>query len=248
MSCRKADRIALCRFCGDLFTFRYARHSTYCSRECAFIGRKLRFAVSIVYPRDCAVCLATFIARQKSVYVCSDSCRIEHVRMRERARAASNKVLRPRDCKDCGRSFTPEYGDKRSVYCSHRCRVRVARRISRSTRRARVRRTTVRRIDPFAIFERDGWICRACSTPTPRELRGTRERNAPELDHWIPLSLGGTHTEENVQLLCRQCNQEKGSSNPATHNDNRINGIGAGQSLQMTGRRPRGGQHFARAG
>jgi endogenous inhibitor of DNA gyrase (YacG/DUF329 family) len=48
--------------------------------------------------------------------------------------------------------------------------------------------------------------------PTPKSLRGTFVDNAPELDHIIPLSLGGTHTKSNTQLLCRKCNRIKGAT------------------------------------
>lgn len=56
------------------------------------------------------------------------------------------------------------------------------------------------------VFDRDGWLCRACSIPTPKELRGEYAHNSPELDHVIPLSRGGDHSFENTQCLCRSCN------------------------------------------
>jgi len=34
------------------------------------------------------------------------------------------------------------------------------------------------------------------------------------IDHNIPLALGGEHKEHNVQLLCPQCNMEKGAKHP----------------------------------
>jgi 5-methylcytosine-specific restriction protein A len=32
-----------------------------------------------------------------------------------------------------------------------------------------------------------------------------------EIDHIIPIALGGTNRFENLQLLCRRCNRSKGS-------------------------------------
>ena len=64
-------------------------------------------------------------------------------------------------------------------------------------------------VDPFKVFDRDGWVCQMCGVPTPRELRATWEDNAPELDHIIPLSKGGPHTYKNTQCSCRKCNQRK---------------------------------------
>jgi 5-methylcytosine-specific restriction endonuclease McrA len=67
-------------------------------------------------------------------------------------------------------------------------------------------------VDPFRIFERDGWRCQACLIETPKSLRGTRLDNAPELDHVVQLAKGGEHSEKNCQLLCRLCNIDKSDS------------------------------------
>ena len=60
------------------------------------------------------------------------------------------------------------------------------------------------------VFQRDGWTCQLCGCPTPKELKGSHLPNAPEMDHIIPIALGGGHTWGNVQCTCRQCNQAKG--------------------------------------
>ena len=60
------------------------------------------------------------------------------------------------------------------------------------------------------LFCRDGWRCQVCGAKTPKRLRGKAVDNAPELDHRVPLALGGGHTWGNVQLACRKCNGAKG--------------------------------------
>ncbi|QWY83687.1 HNH endonuclease protein [Rhizobium phage RHph_X2_26] len=65
--------------------------------------------------------------------------------------------------------------------------------------------------DPYAVFARDKWQCQECGIHTPRRKRGTLDDDAPELDHVRPLALGGAHTFDNAQCLCRWCNGRKGA-------------------------------------
>ena len=58
------------------------------------------------------------------------------------------------------------------------------------------------------VYERDGWICGLCGEPVDRELRYP-DPMSPSLDHVIPLSRGGHHVLENVQLAHLTCNVRK---------------------------------------
>lgn len=49
------------------------------------------------------------------------------------------------------------------------------------------------------VWQRDEGQCVRC---------GGRERL--EFDHIVPVALGGSNTDRNIQLLCEQCNREKG--------------------------------------
>lgn len=101
-------------------------------------------------------------------------------------------------------------------FCSARCRHAASNRSARhrvSHKRVGGRRSRVRKaggryetFDTYAVFERDGWRCRACKTLTPRELRGKFVDEAPELDHVVPIAKKGDHSMENTQCLCRRCN------------------------------------------
>ena len=61
-----------------------------------------------------------------------------------------------------------------------------------------------------AIYERDGGRCHYCSLPlnwygnlaTPPEDQAT-------LDHKIPRSRGGGHTQDNLVLACLPCNMDR---------------------------------------
>ncbi len=52
-----------------------------------------------------------------------------------------------------------------------------------------------------------GEICPSC-----RKLMNFGVGGGPyaTIDHVIPRSLGGTNKEDNLQLLCKECNEEKG--------------------------------------
>ena len=59
------------------------------------------------------------------------------------------------------------------------------------------------------VFDKHHWKCAACGIDTPKELKGTKDKAAPELDHIVPISKGGAHLYSNVQLLCNRCNANK---------------------------------------
>ena len=52
-----------------------------------------------------------------------------------------------------------------------------------------------------AVWQRDKGACVQCGSNANLEY-----------DHIIPLSMGGANTERNLQLLCGDCNREKGAS------------------------------------
>jgi excisionase family DNA binding protein len=57
-----------------------------------------------------------------------------------------------------------------------------------------------------AVYDRDGKRCRYCGKNTNRATR--------LIDHYLPVSLGGTATLENLVVACVLCNRRKGSLHP----------------------------------
>jgi hypothetical protein len=70
------------------------------------------------------------------------------------------------------------------------------------------------RIDPLAIHERDGWTCRICHSPVER-ARAWPDMWCATLEHRVPLTAGGAHTPDNVQLAHWIRNLHKGDYFPA---------------------------------
>ncbi|WP_368046071.1 HNH endonuclease [Rhizobium sp. CBN3] len=100
------------------------------------------------------------------------------------------------------------------MYCSKACARRNAGRLNRKKERARLRTQAIENVDPIKVFDRDKWKCQICGCTTPRKLRGTYDDRAPELDHIMPLSLGGAHSYMNTQCACRRCNAAKSNTPP----------------------------------
>ena len=119
-----------------------------------------------------------------------------------------------KQCKNCNAPYQTSYNSLHRNHCSPLCGKQYNKYIKsqNKTHKARCIKYNVayQPINPYTIFYRDNWTCQMCGKPTPMELRGTKDHNAPELDHIIPLSRGGTHAICNVQCACRRCNGLKG--------------------------------------
>lgn len=75
-------------------------------------------------------------------------------------------------------------------------------------RRARKQALPTEFFQHAEVFERDGWICQLCTEPVDRML-AYPDPMSQSLDHVIPLSRGGHHVWDNVQLAHLICNTRK---------------------------------------
>jgi len=142
--------------------------------------------------------------RSGQINCCSSTCRAADLQGREYREHT-------RKCERCRRAFTTK--QKRVVMCGTCVRALAP---SRSSNRGRHERRAkqagvayIYGIQPEKVFARDGYRCHLCGCKTPKHLRGTYKPHAPELDHIVPISVGGGHTWENVACACRQCNNNK---------------------------------------
>lgn len=204
----------VCQGCGITYHTkrRKGEGEQYCSRECAFSHKALKAMVAKHHEAHLRAgyrlqpCAAGCGSAGQLKY-CSDAC-AEIVRSSLYRQRTRGKVV---DCIVCGVKFCKVFGLRGSRdHCSAHCRS-VA--LAESKRRGRLKRRaagTVELVDPFEILRRDGWKCCACGCVTPRRLRGTKHPGAPEVDHIVPIALGGTSDAANLQTLCRTCNCLKG--------------------------------------
>lgn len=60
------------------------------------------------------------------------------------------------------------------------------------------------------VFARDGWVCQICRRPVDKGLSWPHTESA-SMDHVVPLSRGGAHSEANACLAHLGCNLGKGA-------------------------------------
>lgn len=157
----------------------------------------------------CPGCGAGFTALNAAQKFCARICaeRARNAAVSEARRRPERALVCP-----CGSDFTSRSSGAK--FCSDVCRKRShwARQTGNThKRRARKFGGSFVRFDPLLVLERDGWACQVCGIDTPKALRGMREHNSPELDHIVPLALGGDHSPENAQCACRSCNMSRGA-------------------------------------
>lgn len=224
-SASEAKRRRVCVSCGKEFIMGHMsakasrgeiKAGLYCSRKCRWKaerkpeGREQSRSCR-VHIGKCGICGTLFTSRLPRAR-CGRSCDLEYERRRSREANAAKKVIKKRKCKECGRMFVAEYGDKHKAFCSEVCMHRNLKRRRRQKERAILRSARVETVDAIRVFERDNWRCQLCGRKLRQAHRGTVRDDAPELDHIIPLSKGGEHSCRNTQCSCRKCNQDKGGT------------------------------------
>lgn len=199
-----------CKVCQTPFVYhpagkdkgREEQRGLCCSMACKseYVRANKPGPYSRVYAGYCDMCGSPFVSRKQRPQ-CGPRCR---------ARARATPKVLTKTCKHCAREYQVVTTDGRPTeYCSAECKAVVdgaRRRVTKAKRKALQKSASVENVDPFVVFDRDGWRCQLCGDPTPKELRGTYDDKAPELDHVVALSNGGAHSYANAQCACRSCN------------------------------------------
>lgn len=230
----KCEPVAVCNGCEAVFVQPRYKNARSCSNECKNHAKRRDSIISKW--RQCQQCYNLFVANERTdpgkfcsrsctgsyktastplIVKAMQTCPVCEVEFDGRARkycsyACSYKVhsLVPTTSKVCGGCGTTYVGTSNMVYCTQLC----ARRTIRASRKAHKRSVTVESFNPVVVLERDGWQCYLCGVSTPRELRGTYNDNAPELEHIIALANGGEHSMTNTACACRKCNGLKAAN------------------------------------
>lgn len=137
----------------------------------------------------------------------------EEQKARIKAERELQKILSHyRICKRCGKQFQ---ADRNQVYCSKLCAKRQANSDKEHLRRIRIKSKPHDTISLELLYKRDNgkcWICnRLCDWNDKYIKNGAQVtgQNHPSIDHVVALSIGGTHTWDNVRLAHMKCNTDK---------------------------------------
>lgn len=185
-----------CVICGAEFST-YRKSSRYCSRACRDA------AITTLPVCVCAFCEKEFRPKKSVQQYCSKRCgRLANVKPPTAFQVSMFRVCH------CGTVFVKRQGKVQCSACQDK-ETRVKNSQRGYARRAVTALYVAERIDPIEIAERDGWRCGLCGEAVTPGLKWPNP-DALSLDHILPISKGGRHTPDNVQLSHLRCNWSKG--------------------------------------
>lgn len=210
----------VCPRCKEEFEAKRS-DAEYCSKICWDAVRLAEYRQDTIQKRQsignvsCMNCGARFELSRLGQKFCTNSCaknhsfKINYAKIVE-AREKEREAVPNRECRQCGKTFTPTHRDvSRQKFCSSVCNMRHHSSELHARRMEIMTAPTADKIDWLVVGDRYGWKCGMCSCEVVKEHRGKRRLTTPEIDHVVPLSKGGTHTYNNIQLLCFPCNRSK---------------------------------------
>lgn len=166
-------------------------------------GETIEEAVSKALKKICPVCEKEFEGKHAQTY-CSRTCASRSRHHRGAFKNGKYKPIEVKTCVICGGYFESLRDDAKT--CSVECR-RQRDRITRNSRYKELREKGLfdESVTLKNVFKKYEGKCQCCGKLLSFDV-GVTENNYPSIDHVIPLSRGGSHQWENVQLLCRKCN------------------------------------------
>lgn len=197
-------RQARCKACTKRRAARYYRDRTGCTK-----GYKTNGPAPTA---QCPACGQQFTQDHNLSTYCSRACANRasgRRRPRRSARRGTQTTIAA--CTICGAGYVQEHPGTRT--CSPACSNQLTslRNSDKSHhRRTLMHGTTYVPINKQEIYERDTWTCGLCGNPIPQTAHYPDPMSA-SLDHITPISVGGSHTPDNVQAAHLTCNIRKGN-------------------------------------
>lgn len=165
----------------------------FCSDECRTKRKRKTVQRWVIDNRDKKVALDTE-ARARFNKKRPDYFREHYAKNRERRKRQSNEWYHANSAR--------ALEARKEYVVANPEKARRWGRKSANTRRAITKRVFVEAVDPDVVFSRDKGICGIC-------CKSVDVTSHWEIDHIVPISKGGAHGYDNVQLAHRKCNRAK---------------------------------------
>lgn len=209
----RAPVAVACMFCGSVKLLGDANRRAYeksgrafCDEDCACGWKSIYYASANHKPFE--------ESRQRTQ--ARKAIEAEQVRKRKEE-AEIARLIKPVNAKTPGyytcvickkTEWVEQHSQKK--YCSSKCRRKSEKaRIQKKNRRHRMRSRAISQcISLDELMRKSRMRCKYCNTLCVKP-EGYNQPNEGTIDHIMPLSKGGLHLWNNVQLLCRRCNTIK---------------------------------------
>lgn len=198
-----------CVYCGEEFE---GRHRKYCSPECRKEADKENKRIKYVGKREsvCRQC-GCELPKYKTRFCSASCCELyNHIK----SGAISHPDILVKICPVCGVEF--KTWKSRQQTCSAECA--NYKHQHRTDRDERIKAAMIDDdIDLMKLYKRDHGQCQLCGLMTNFEdyqMKGAYKicgNMYPSIDHIKPISKGGLHSWDNIQLAHRRCNSSKGN-------------------------------------
>lgn len=202
-----------CGFCGAMFRCSTMARRKFCSDDCRTQATRERIKAENKQRREfttliCPYCGSSFhVSSNFNQKYCSKSCSRKATRDNYSQQCSADGCARPVRARGmCSMHYhrwrRATVGEPNPVWDERR-------RANYELRRARKKTNgPVEKFLNVEVFERDDWLCGLCGEPVDKDLAWPDPMSA-SLDHITPLSRGGAHTLDNVQLAHLACNIRK---------------------------------------
>lgn len=162
-------------------------------------GMSIEESIQKEFVCKCEICDKEFISKRPNIKFCSKTCYRRKSKGRGRRKEKHIAI-----CVVCGKEFETYRDDAKT--CSKFCRQQRDRLI-RNGRYYHLKEIGMfdESVTLLNVYNKFNGICVGCGDKLTFDCEAISNKY-PSIDHIIPLSKNGTHTWNNVQLMCRICN------------------------------------------